>query len=73
VLFERAAAGRLSAKPTSAQILDGLWSLKGETLGGLTYPLTFTKGQNAEVKSCWWLARIGDGAFRSARKDVKCV
>ena len=73
VLFERAATGRLSAKPTSAEILDGLWSLKGETLGGLTYPLTFVKGQNAEVKSCWWLARIANGAFQSPRKDVKCV
>ena len=25
-----------------------------ETLGGLTHPLTFTKGQNAPRMACWW-------------------
>jgi branched-chain amino acid transport system substrate-binding protein len=72
-LFRRAATGRLSAVPTSQEVLDGLWSLKGETLGGLTYPLTFTKGQNAEVKSCWWLVVIAHGAFTSPRNEVKCL
>ena len=73
VLFERAATGHLSATPSAQEILNGLWSLKDETLGGLTYPITFTKGQNAPVKSCWWVAMIRDGRFTSPTPDVKCV
>ena len=73
VLFERAATGRLSATPSAQDVLNGLWSLKDETLGGLTYPLTFTKGQNAPVKSCWWVAMIRDGRFTSPTPNVKCV
>jgi branched-chain amino acid transport system substrate-binding protein len=72
-LFERAARGHLAAAPTSQNVLDGLWSLNGETLGGLTYPLTFGKGQNADPKGCWWLASISGGAFKVLRKDVKCL
>jgi len=73
VLFERAATGHLSPTPTSQDILNGLWSLHDETLGGLTYPLTFRKGQNAEVKSCWWVALIQNGRFTTPTPNVKCA
>jgi branched-chain amino acid transport system substrate-binding protein len=73
VLFERAATGHLSATPTAQDVLNGLWSLKNETLGGLTYPITFTKGQNAPVKSCWWVAMVRDGRFTSPTPNVKCA
>jgi branched-chain amino acid transport system substrate-binding protein len=73
VLFERAATGHLSATPTSQDILNGLWSLHDETLGGLTYPLTFRKGQNAEVKSCWWVALIQNARFTTPTPNVKCA
>jgi branched-chain amino acid transport system substrate-binding protein len=73
VLFERAATGHLSATPTSQDILNGLWSLHDETLGGLTYPLTFRKGQNAEVKSCWWVALIQNARFSTPTPNVKCA
>ena len=52
-LFEKAAAN-LPEPPTSAAVLAGLWSLKKETLGGLTEPLTFTENQNAKPTSCWF-------------------
>ena len=52
--FELAARNVSDTKPTSAEILEGLWSFKNETLGGLTHPLTFNKGQNASRKACWW-------------------
>ena len=52
--FELAARNVSDTKPTSAEILEGLWSFKNETLGGLTHPLTFTKGQNAPRMACWW-------------------
>ena len=39
----QASAKRLSAVPTSADILEGVWSLNGEDLGGLTAPLRFRR------------------------------
>jgi len=44
-LFEKAAADSLSA--TKEALLLGLWSIKNETLGGLTQPLTFNENQPA--------------------------
>ena len=41
-LFERAAA-TISEPPSSQAILAGLWSIHGDTLGGMTAPLTFIK------------------------------
>ena len=56
-LFERAARG-LSEPPTSAGVLDGLWSLNNEDLGGLTMPLTFRRDQLAPRTACWTLMTI---------------
>jgi branched-chain amino acid transport system substrate-binding protein len=57
------AASDLPELPTSAAILDGLWKIRDNDLGGLTYPLTFMKGapNNAEsMKGCWWAVRVQD-------------
>jgi len=51
-VFERAAAG-IGDPATPAAVLDGLYSFKGETVGGLVMPLTFTRGQNAPRQICW--------------------
>ena len=51
-IFE-AATRHLPDHPTSADVLDGLWSLRGETVGGLTYPVSFAKGQSSPRKACW--------------------
>ena len=56
-LLERAAAN-LPEPPTTAALLAGLWSLNGETLGGLTYPLTFIKDQPPTRRSCWFDVQI---------------
>jgi branched-chain amino acid transport system substrate-binding protein len=62
-LFEAAArAGHLGDNPTPAQVLDGLYALKGETLGGLTAPLTFTKGKPTSLR-CWFYYQVKDGKF----------
>jgi branched-chain amino acid transport system substrate-binding protein len=51
-LFE--AAARRSPDPTSsAGILDGLWALRGETVGGVTGALTFPKDGTAPRVTCW--------------------
>jgi branched-chain amino acid transport system substrate-binding protein len=61
-LFETVARN-LSANPSSAEVLEGLWALQGETLGGLTYPLTYTRDANAAEVSCGFLIRIESRAF----------
>jgi branched-chain amino acid transport system substrate-binding protein len=63
LLFEAAAqAGHLGDNPTPAQVLDGLYALKGETLGGLTAPLTFKKGKATSLP-CWFYYQVKDGKF----------
>ncbi len=57
-LFIAAAkAANVGDKPTSAEVIDGLTSLHDETLGGLTTPLTFTKG-TPHVNKCFFLESI---------------
>ena len=64
LLFADAAkAGGLGANgstPTSAQLVHGLNSLKGDTLDGTAPPLTFTAGQPHPVE-CWFEALMKDG------------
>jgi branched-chain amino acid transport system substrate-binding protein len=66
LLFAAAAkAGGLGAggsQPTAAQIVTGLTSLNGETLGGTAPPLTFAAGK-AHPISCWYNTLITNGAF----------
>ncbi len=58
-----AAAGHLGVHgttPTSAQLITGLHSLHGTTLGGLTPPLTFKAGK-ANLVDCWFWGTIRNG------------
>jgi branched-chain amino acid transport system substrate-binding protein len=58
-LFEKAAA-HIGEPPTAAGVLDGLYAMQGETLGGLVMPLTFTRGKPAPRQVCW-MTNIGEG------------
>jgi branched-chain amino acid transport system substrate-binding protein len=49
--------------PTSRGILDGLWSIKNNDLGGLTIPLTYVRNQPTTPPGCWWLVQIKGGQF----------
>lgn len=66
LLFEAAArAGGLGAHgsaPTSAELINGLDSLKGDTLGGMAPPLTFTRGQ-PHPADCWFTFALKNGKF----------
>ena len=63
LLFQAAAkAGNLGSNPTPADVLTGLYALKAETLGGLTAPLTFTKGKATSVP-CWFYYQVKGGQF----------
>jgi branched-chain amino acid transport system substrate-binding protein len=64
-IFEKAAAN-VSDRPTSQDILNGLWAMKGETLGGLTpgpMARTFTQDQPTPDKRCVFEARIQGGKW----------
>ncbi len=49
-----------SAMPTAAEVVTGLDSFHGETLGGLTPPLTYTPGQPHRI-DCWFTAGLKNG------------
>ncbi len=49
-----------SETPTSAQIFQGLNSMKNETLGGFSPPLTFEAGKPHPV-DCWFIAKVDNG------------
>jgi len=61
-LFE-AAARNLPDKPTPADVLEGLWRVNGETVGGMTYPLSFGRDQTSPRKSCWGVVTVSGGKF----------
>jgi branched-chain amino acid transport system substrate-binding protein len=58
-LFEKATAN-LAEPPTSRSILEGLWKIKDDTLGGLTARLTFTEGKPATPVLCWFNLAVKD-------------
>jgi branched-chain amino acid transport system substrate-binding protein len=49
-----------SATPAAAEVTSGLDALKGDTVDGLTPPLTYPSGQ-AHPVDCWFTARIQNG------------
>lgn len=56
----KAAHVSATASVGAEQILNGLNSLKGETLGGFSPPLTFTAGKPHSV-DCWYTASTTNG------------
>jgi branched-chain amino acid transport system substrate-binding protein len=61
-LFETAVKA-IGNKPITAEsVKEGLYSLKGETLGGLTAPLTFTRDK-VSPHNCYFYYKIENRAF----------
>jgi branched-chain amino acid transport system substrate-binding protein len=69
-LLERASRA-LPEPPTSAALLEGLWSLEGDDLGGLTQPLTFERDKPPPLVVCWWGTTIAEKAWTSPDKFVR--
>jgi branched-chain amino acid transport system substrate-binding protein len=57
------AAQHLSATPTSADILNGLWGIKHDDFDGSTYPLTYIKNQPAPGHTCFWVTQAEHGTY----------
>jgi branched-chain amino acid transport system substrate-binding protein len=63
MVFEGAAkAENLGPDSTPAQVIQGLDTIKGQTFGGLTPPLTYTQGQPSNVP-CSFVVGIKNGQF----------
>jgi branched-chain amino acid transport system substrate-binding protein len=64
-LFEKGVlAGGASGKVTRATVLAGLYTVKNDTLGGLTSPLTFNAGQSPARVPCSTQIEINKGKWR---------
>ena len=63
-LLERVVA-KAGDPTTSNALLEGLWSIKDDTLGGLTYPLTYVRDQPAARTSCGFDLVIKGGKWAS--------
>jgi branched-chain amino acid transport system substrate-binding protein len=61
-MLERATTGRLGDTPSRAALVAGLLTFKGESLGGITPPLTFTAGRKSSV--CWFTVLFTGGAWK---------
>ncbi len=57
-LIERLSAGFADRNPTTADYLDALYALRGETIGGLVPPITFNKGAHAHVNLCGFPIKV---------------
>ncbi len=56
------AAAKGGGGTTSADLINGLYSLHGTTLGGLTPPLTYHRGQGHPI-NCWFYLRVQNEKF----------
>lgn len=73
-LFEKAVLATSADPTTSAGILEGLWTIKGDDLGGLAPPLTFRRDQTAVPVVCYWLAQTRGGHWISPNDGERtCV
>jgi branched-chain amino acid transport system substrate-binding protein len=70
----RAAAEAAADPTTTAGILEGLWSLKGDTFGDITYPHTFSREANQQEILCFYTIRGSQGkwAYTDQGKTLKC-
>jgi branched-chain amino acid transport system substrate-binding protein len=64
------AASEVGAVPTTQDILNGLWRMHGETLDGLTPPLTYVKNQPSPPVQCYFLIEIKGGRYSSPSGDT---
>lgn len=71
-LFE-AATRNLPEPGTAADVLEGLWALRGDNLGGLTYSLSYTRDQPSPRRVCWGVVTIADGRWVAGNgAEVRC-
>jgi branched-chain amino acid transport system substrate-binding protein len=69
-----AATATLPANPGSQDILNGLWTIKNNTLGGLAPPITYHQGQGAVGSSCYFLVEVQGGKWTAPKgSQTSCL
>jgi branched-chain amino acid transport system substrate-binding protein len=61
-LFEYA-TWNISEPPTSQSILEGLWTIQNNDIGGLVEPVTYVKGQPSKELTCFWAPSVQKGRW----------
>jgi branched-chain amino acid transport system substrate-binding protein len=64
-LFELGASSGLGSTPSRQRLIDRLYQVRNETLGGLAPPLTFIRGK-PKSPTCWFTMRFVSGAWQEA-------
>ena len=55
----------------AADALKAMYTIKDETLGGLISPITFTEGQRAAARPCFWPYILKDGVLTNPLGGLK--
>jgi branched-chain amino acid transport system substrate-binding protein len=64
-MFERVATNaNLTPASTAADVVQGLYTIENETLGGLIPPTTYVEGQKA-APNCYFVSNIVEGQFEA--------
>lgn len=63
-------ASRIGAQPTSEDLLNGLWTIRNETLDGLTPPLAYVKNGPTPPINCYFLIEMKGGKWTSPSGDT---
>jgi branched-chain amino acid transport system substrate-binding protein len=69
-LLLAAAGTHLPANATSADLVNGLHALSGDTLGGVTSPLTFPPGGVTSLEICSWTVTVSGTNWTSNGKET---
>jgi len=74
-LFTAAAkAGKLGDNATAAQVIQGLYALNAETLGGLAPPLTFTNNGKGHQIYCSFVMGVANNQFTTPQgSSLNCA
>jgi branched-chain amino acid transport system substrate-binding protein len=66
----KVAAAHIGVEPTTHDILQGLWAIRGDTFGGLTPPLTFVAHQPTPPVSCYFEIALRGGRWTAPHGDA---
>jgi branched-chain amino acid transport system substrate-binding protein len=56
-------ARNLSDNPSAAELMEALWKVRNETLGGLSPKFSFSKGGNPQIQPCVFMWGIANKQF----------
>jgi branched-chain amino acid transport system substrate-binding protein len=72
IVLQTALKGQLGATPTTQDIYNAMYTIKNDSFGGLTQPLTFVQGQGTSPSNCYFFTAIENNEFVAPDGD-KCA